>query len=50
MGLMRTRELDGGVAQQLRQPGRQQRVRPGAKSFAALVIPVGNGHQINPHG
>ena len=50
MCLMRTGETNAGGAQLVRQSRCQQGVRPGAKSFAALVIPVGNGHQINPHG
>ena len=31
-------------------PAASERVRAGAKTFATLVIPVGNGYQINPHG
>jgi hypothetical protein len=50
MGFMWTGHFNASGAQQVGQAGRQQRVRPGAKALAALVIPVGYGHQINPHG
>ena len=50
MGLMRTAEVDSGGAQLFGQSRCKQGVRPGAKAFAALIIPVGNGHQIYPHG
>jgi hypothetical protein len=47
---MWTSQLDTGGSEPFGQPRRQQRIRPGAKAFATLVIPVGNRHQINPHG
>ena len=48
MCLVRSRDLQAGGAQAIRQARGEERVRAGAEALAMLIVPVGNGYAGQP--